>query len=87
MCLRGKENTNGLGATVRLETASSRLHVRQITPATGFLSSNEPKVIIGLGDEHQIKSLSVEWPGSVRSSRRTAPSSSFKNQQSLFANR
>ena len=62
--LRGKENTNGLGATVRLETESGRLHMRQVTPATGFLSSNDPEVIIGLGDEDKIKSLSVEWPDS-----------------------
>lgn len=58
-----KGNSYGLGAVVRIETESGAKHVRQLVPATGFLSSNLPEINIGLGSETLISRLSVHWPG------------------------
>lgn len=55
-------NTFGLGATVAIETNSGR-QIRQLSPMTGFLSSNDPRVHFGLGEDLTIERLEVTWPG------------------------
>lgn len=55
-------NTRGIGAIVRIETASGIRHVRQLVPATGFLSSNLPELHFGLGMDAMIRTLTVAWP-------------------------
>lgn len=61
--LRGSgSNTYGIGSLIRLETASGTKHVRQLVPASGFLSSNLPELVIGLGNDTLVKRLSISWP-------------------------
>ena len=61
--LKGREsNSFGIGALVRLEMESGTQHVRQMMPATGFLSSNLPELHFGLGTEARVKKLTVTWP-------------------------
>ena len=57
-------NRFGVGATVRLETESGQ-QVRTLTLARGYLSSSEPALHFGLGENTRIKRLSVEWPSGV----------------------
>jgi len=60
--LRGTEsNRFGVGATVRLETKSG-VQVRQLVLARGLLSSSEPVLHFGLGDDMEIIKLTVTWP-------------------------
>ena len=60
--LRGvRSNRFGLGALVTLEAGGAR-HVRQLVPMSGYLSSNEPIVHVGLGEATTIDKLSVRWP-------------------------
>ncbi len=60
--LRGTvSNRFGIGATVRIETASG-IQVRQLVLARGYMSSNEPMVHFGLGNDATIKRLTVTWP-------------------------
>jgi len=54
-------NRFGIGSTVRLHSASGP-QVRQLTLARGYMSSNEPLVHFGMGDDQIIENLSVEWP-------------------------
>ncbi|MEM7387179.1 MAG: VCBS repeat-containing protein, partial [Verrucomicrobiota bacterium] len=61
--LKGRSpNTQGLGAVVSLDTASGK-QIRQMMPMTGFLSSNDPAIHFGLGNETTIQSLRIDWPG------------------------
>ena len=61
--LRGLgENTYGIGARVRIVTESGTIHVRQMNPATGFLSSNLPECAVGLGSDRKIQQLTITWP-------------------------
>ena len=53
-------NHNGVGATVRIESASG-VQVRQLTLARGYLSSSEPILHFGLGADTLIKRLTVNW--------------------------
>ncbi len=60
--LRGTvSNRFGVGATVRIESASG-VQVRQLVLARGYMSSSEPMVHFGLGEDTSIKRLSVTWP-------------------------
>lgn len=60
-----KSNRFGLGAVVRIKSASGD-QVRQMTTTTGFLSSSEPVIHFGLGDDTAISALTVEWPSGHR---------------------
>lgn len=61
--LKGRSgNRWGLGATIRLE-AGGTVQVRRLTPARGYVSSDEPIVAFGLGEAARIDRLVVTWPG------------------------
>ena len=62
VALRGTQsNRFGVGSTVRIETKSG-VQVRQLVLARGYLSSSEPILHFGLGDDTEIKTLTVSWP-------------------------
>jgi hypothetical protein len=66
VALRGTtSNRFGIGATVRL-TAGSGLQIRQLGVARGLLSSSEPILHFGLGEESRVASLEVIWPSGRR---------------------
>lgn len=54
-------NRFGAGATVQIETAAGP-QVRQLVLARGYMSSSEPVLHFGLGDEGVVKQLTVKWP-------------------------
>ncbi|MEZ5277450.1 MAG: VCBS repeat-containing protein [Opitutaceae bacterium] len=61
--LRGVEsNRFGVGARVRIETVSG-VQTRQLVIARGNLSSSEPVLHFGTGEDNRIGRLRVEWPG------------------------
>ena len=60
--LRGTvSNRFGVGATVKIESALG-LQVRQLWLARGYMSSSEPAIHFGLGDDTLIKRMVVTWP-------------------------
>jgi hypothetical protein len=62
VALRGKRtNRFGIGATVRLESASG-IQVRALVLARGVLSSSDPVLHFGLGDDAMIDRLAISWP-------------------------
>ena len=60
-----KSNRDGIGATVRVTTAKGE-QVRFLTLSRGYMASGESLLHFGLGDEPEIKSLSVLWPSGHR---------------------
>ena len=60
--LRGtRSNRFGVGAKVTLESAVG-IQVRTLTLGRGFMSSSEPIVHFGLGEDAVIRRLTVSWP-------------------------
>ncbi len=60
--LRGTtSNRFGIGATVRIESASG-VQVRQLVLARGYMSSSEPIVHFGLGEDDVVSRMVVTWP-------------------------
>ena len=65
VALRGTvSNRFGVGATVRLESKTGP-QVRQLVLARGVLSSSEPILHFGLGEDAVIKRLTVDWPSGL----------------------
>ncbi|MES1195242.1 MAG: CRTAC1 family protein, partial [Opitutus sp.] len=54
-------NRFGVGATVKLETAAG-VQVRTLVIGRGYLSSSEPILHFGLGDDTKIARATVTWP-------------------------
>jgi len=62
VALRGqKSNRFGVGATVKIESASG-VQVRQLVLGRGYLSTSEPMLHFGLGADTSIDRLTVTWP-------------------------
>jgi hypothetical protein len=58
-------NRFGIGATVREKTRSG-IQVRQLTLTRGLMSTDEPLVHFGLGEDDRIEELQVDWPSGAR---------------------
>ncbi len=58
-------NRTGYGAVVRLESAGG-VQVRQLAQSRGYMSTSEPIVHFGLGDDTTIQRLEVAWPSGHR---------------------
>jgi enediyne biosynthesis protein E4 len=54
-------NRDGIGAEVRVETASG-VQVRQLFPERGIASSDPAELHVGLGKDDRIRRLRVRWP-------------------------
>ena len=62
IALRGtRSNRFGVGSNVRIETDSG-VQVRALVLARGVLSSSEPILHFGLGEDAKIRRLVVSWP-------------------------
>jgi hypothetical protein len=67
-----KSNRSGLGARVTLTDGGGRQQAHELTSASSYLSSNDPRLIFGLGTATSIKAVEVRWPGG-RTQRITNP--------------
>jgi hypothetical protein len=68
-----KGNRQGLGARITVTDGSGRQQVQEVTNAGSYLSSNDPRVIFGLGASTSIKSVEVRWPSNNRTQRIANP--------------
>ncbi len=60
--LRGAtSNHYGVGATIRIQTESG-MQIRQLVLARGYLSTSEPILHFGLGDDETIERATIHWP-------------------------
>src|SRR5690606_10708558 len=60
--LRGRQSsTHGVGASVFARTTQGR-QARMLTVARGALSSSEPILHFGLGEDPVVQELEVRWP-------------------------
>lgn len=61
--LRGtRSNRDGLGARIRLVSASGRVQYNHATTAVGYASSSSPRVHFGLGADTQAARIEIRWP-------------------------
>lgn len=60
-CVGKVSNRSGLGALVTVKTPG-RTQTREVRTAGSYLSSNDPRLIFGLGEADRVQSLTVRWP-------------------------
>jgi enediyne biosynthesis protein E4 len=65
IALKGSgENTFAIGSKIKLFSGDQVL-VREMVPSRGFQSSMDYKIIIGLGENPKVDSISINWPDRV----------------------
>jgi hypothetical protein len=57
-----KSNRSGIGARVTVTTASGQKQISEVSSAGSYLSSNDPRLVFGLGNVRAVKSVEVRWP-------------------------
>ena len=63
--LRGAaSNRDAIGAQIAL-TADGRTLVREVRRNASYLSSNDPRVLFGLGDAEGVERVEIRWPSGV----------------------
>ncbi len=72
--LEGTEsNRDAVGARLVLETASGRRLTRSIRSGSGFRSQPSRTVHFGLGDEEEVRELTIFWPSGTVERRQEIP--------------
>ena len=59
--LTPKDGTSIIGTKITLSTADLKL-LRIYQPATGYLSYSDPRIHFGIGANHKIDQVKIEWP-------------------------
>ncbi|HKG14079.1 MAG TPA: CRTAC1 family protein, partial [Pyrinomonadaceae bacterium] len=57
-----KGNRQGLGARVVVTDAAGAKQVFDVTAAGSYLSSNDPRLVVGLGGKSAARTVEVRWP-------------------------
>jgi hypothetical protein len=64
--LRGRtSNRDGIGANLKLTTASGRVLYNQATTSVGLMSSGDRRVHFGMGKEALAASVEIRWPSGI----------------------
>jgi hypothetical protein len=57
-----KSNRDGIGARVKVVSASGQTQHALVTTAVGYLSASDKRLIVGLGSEATAKLVEIRWP-------------------------
>ena len=57
-----KSNRQGLGARVTVTDNSGRKQFFEVTTAGSYISANDPRILVGLGEAKGVRSVEVRWP-------------------------
>jgi len=60
-----RSNRDGIGADVRVVTASGAIRQATVTTTAGYLSAGDRRVHLGLGAEREVRSVEIRWPSGV----------------------
>jgi hypothetical protein len=57
-----KANRSGIGARVTVVSLSGGKQIFDVSTAGSYLSSNDPRIVVGLGNARGVRSVEVKWP-------------------------
>lgn len=57
-----KSNRGGIGARVTVTALSGQKQIFDVSTAGSYLSSNDPRLVVGLGRARGVRSIEVKWP-------------------------
>jgi hypothetical protein len=61
-----KSNRDGIGAEVKMVSASGAAQYATVSTTGSYLSSSDPRVHFGLGADTLAKSIEIRWPSGIR---------------------
>ena len=57
-----KSNRSGIGARVTVTSVTGQKQIFDASTAGSYLSSSDPRIVVGLGSAKAVKSIEVRWP-------------------------
>ena len=57
-----KSNRSGIGARVTVTDVMGKKQIFDVGSAGSYLSSNDPRIVVGLGNAKGVRSIEVRWP-------------------------
>jgi enediyne biosynthesis protein E4 len=57
-----KSNRSGIGARVTVTSVTGQKQIFEAGTAGSYLSSNDPRIVVGLGSAKGVRSIEVRWP-------------------------
>ena len=60
-----KSNKDGIGARIKVVSASDQPQYFTVNTAVGYLSASDKRVIVGLGKEATAKLIEIRWPSGI----------------------
>jgi hypothetical protein len=57
-----KSNRDGIGARVAITDANGRRQIFDVSTGGSYLSSNDPRIVAGLGTASGVRNVQVRWP-------------------------
>jgi hypothetical protein len=70
-------NRDGIGTRITAET-SSGLQMREVRAGSGYLSCSDPRAHFGLGNEIQVRRITVSWPSGQTQILENVPVDQFR---------
>jgi enediyne biosynthesis protein E4 len=58
-----KSNRSGAGARVTVTSLAGQKQIFDSSTGGSYLSSNDPRIVVGLGNARGVRSVEVRWPG------------------------
>ena len=78
VALKGsRSNRQGVGAALTAELPSGRKLFRIVQAGSSYLSTSDPRVIFGLGDEGSVKRLTIRWPSGTVQTLQNLPAGKY----------
>lgn len=60
-----KSNRDGIGARIKIVSASGLTQYYTVNTAAGYLSASDKRVVAGLGDDSTAKLIEIRWPSGI----------------------
>ncbi|MFN2532450.1 MAG: CRTAC1 family protein [Pyrinomonadaceae bacterium] len=60
-----KSNHNGIGARITVEDSSGKRQIFDANTAGSYLSSNDPRILVGLGSASAVRTVEIKWPSGI----------------------
>jgi hypothetical protein len=60
-----RSNRDGIGSRVKVVTASGLTQSFAINTAGGYLSASDKRLLVGLGDDAEVRLVEISWPSGV----------------------
>jgi hypothetical protein len=57
-----KSNQQGIGARVVVIDSNDRKQIFDVSTAGSYLSANDPRIVVGLGNAQSTKRIEISWP-------------------------